>query len=227
MDARASSERVYKDCVSFHSLICYSALDQATPSKKMAGRILKVCAVVDSVGYEIGSEYHIRELAIANNDGKKTFEFQTDLMVDENHATVFGQYFHHGLKPVSDNSCPYNSSEANSVLCELYDGYSNWSQYAFGVSNPFLKRILQDSGIPHVDLQQAPFYYHWEKYSGMWDCGIHYNESAGRRPIECALRFVANMWEYVDTQQMIDVIDLNERDDVVDVCDCDAWHDWY
>lgn len=178
--------------------------------------ILKICAVVDSVGYEINGVYYVRELAFANGHLSKAMEFQPDFDYNEinyqESQNIGTQTNSHGLKLTSKNPLSFKSSEVSAVLRTLYNSNSTWTHDRIGVANSQLRNLLDQAGIPNVNLTHYPFVFNdTMRHAGNWHCNLHPLHPNGWQWYDCALKSARNLWRFMEARRLDVICEIDNR----------------
>ena len=128
--------------------------------------LMKICAIVDMQGYVIGDNFYPRELAIVRNTvfGQKysCYEIYCDLNVDyikkNKCQLLYQQYNIHGI-PIT------NVLEYKTLKAHRFNELKHWLLFEyslkespdfpyFGIKNNHLAKLLDEYGIPYIDLQK-------------------------------------------------------------------------
>src|SRR5882757_3502546 len=145
----------------------------------------KICAIVDSQGFQFKDQFVAREVAVVSDRLSQCQELDTDidwnnLSKEEQQIIIYSTQYKHGLfyRPFNpDYYCfVYKSSEIGNVLKIWYEMIASNEKPLFGYKGHQIAKILQDNGIPCIDLSELniPSYdIISQKYNDNYLCAYH------------------------------------------------------
>lgn len=150
----------------------------------------EVCFVIDVQGFAIREGFFPRELAIQGDKGVIYYTFDLPYKkfnkMDQRQVHYCAKFIH-GItwsQELLVNSLPV--STFNELVTHLYQKYSTNEKPLVGLRNGFLKRILEDLGIPTYDMEPLQI-----KLEDLACCSFH---KFKRR---CAINKVMNLYNYI------------------------------
>ena len=175
-----------------------------------------VCAILDCQGFQFKDRFVPREIAIVSDKISQCQELNPHMnwreLSEEDQAVVLhSTKFKHGL-----HYCPFNpvehcflydSTEVGKIIEAWYALISTDEKPAFAYKNQQLKKIIEDLGIPSIDLESPslgfPSYDQLKtKYGDNYLCSYH------KKPIKnsnhkliCAYRKANHLYRYMKEMQ--------------------------
>jgi hypothetical protein len=178
----------------------------------------KICAIVDTQGFQLKDRFIPREVAVVSDYISQCQELDpciewNTLTKDEQETIIYSTQFKHGLfyRPFNpDNYCfIYKSKDIGDVLQIWYDMIATDERPLFGYKNPQLGKILSDINIPCIDLDKDLHFPRYEfiqnKYNDSYLCAFHKKPRNWRNnKLVCALRKAGHLYREVklNTQNM-------------------------
>lgn len=182
------------------------------PAESSSDNLQKVCAVIDAQGYSLGGVFYPRMFAI--NNGKKLIPHEFRPVWSGEEISPFSKtinyqfnYVHGYAKRCSDHAIP--SEHFVSVIQVLYEQVKDYQHPYLAVANDHLKRIMERTSIPFIDLTKGtvcpPAHKKLDvKYqTDYWLCQAHTPNHRNDK-LTCALRKVDNLWRWIEEAKHMD-----------------------
>jgi hypothetical protein len=172
--------------------------------------MVKLCAVIDAQGFQIGDQFYIRELCLIPCYSRNKYYCEVDIPIsyenlnEKDKTTVnFCRQFVHGLPLETrvNNAIPH--SDLPEKLRLLYELHRIGSDDKIGVKNTQLQKLLTRWGIPCIDLEIyldcPPIKWLRHSYKMKDVCEIHTDFIRNKRIhiARCAEDKAKNLWQWL------------------------------
>jgi hypothetical protein len=174
--------------------------------------IKKICGVVDVKGFYINNVYYARECGIASNNIKVCQEFDPKICYGELNEKDKKYISKCTLTKHGLNYKPHyysrllDSENVGDFIKFCYELIKNCNSYKFAIQNENVKKILDQYGIPYVDLnkdinfpskENLIYDYGNNCYYKKWVCSFHkYSKN-----VNCAYHKSDLIWKYIKDLQ--------------------------
>lgn len=133
-------------------------MDFTTPVKELRS----IVAIIDCQGFISNKKFIPRECAIITDGYATKFDVKNDLskelMSSKDLTTnIYNQKFIHGMEFNPSNDKYIRIEDFEIFLKDIYGLLKKNNDSSFGVKNSQLKKILDDIGIPTIDLDKEHF----------------------------------------------------------------------
>ena len=166
----------------------------------------KICCVMDAQGFVKGKKFYPRELSILSDTHKQTILCDTHLdrvdLTEKDRKTnnfLSNNILGMAMSPQDLDIKEATEDNAELMIVMLYDKVKTRRREVVAIKNYQLAEILDDWGIPYVDLSRyhCPNFYRLKRLYGGNTCHFHERAVPDRSKLRCAEQKCENMWKWI------------------------------